>query len=671
MLLLRFCLFVVLLMMSGDVIAQLNTQSVRGVVLDGDSRQTLPGASIVVAGTDPVKGASSDVDGRFIIRDVPTGRIDLIIRMMGYEEQRITNLLITTAKETVLEVALETGIDQLSDVQVEAVQRKEEVRNDMATVSARRISVEETSRMAGGINDPARMVGAFAGVAADPGGNNTIVVRGNSPKGVQWRLEGMEIPNPNHFADDGATGGPINVLNSDMIDDSEFYTGAFSADYGNVSSAVFDMRLRRGNDSKREYTFKVGVLGTDLTAEGPVPGVEGGSYLANYRYSTLALLDGAGIVDYDGVPKYTDAAFNIRIPVKRWGTFSLFGVGGRSSILAKEESAAGDTLFSRVDFGSRMGVIGLTHTSTISGNSFLYTTLSVSGNGSSTDYRESPAPGESDVELRNLGDLAKWTVRGTTTLNTRLNAKHKLRSGLILASDRYRMRVDDWDVEQQRLQRELDRSGSATMAQAFTSWKWRWNEQWSMTSGVHVLYYDLNDQLSVEPRVALRYQHRPNKALTFGAGLHAKPVGLMTQLVQVADAQGELRRPNEGLGFSRAVHAVLGYEHMIATDLRLKAEVYHQYLFATPVENDPRSNYSESNTVEWFTDRALVNEGVGYNNGVELCIEKFFTKGYHFLVTASMSDTRYKPLDGNWYSGRFNLGLVANALGGKEWKLNI
>src|SRR5690606_19602765 len=125
------------------------------------------------------------------------------------------------------------------------------------------------------------------GVAGDPTAGNTIIVRGNSPKGVLWRLEGMEIPNPNHFADDGATGGPINALNSDVIDNSDFYTGAFAAEYGNVTSAVFDMKLRDGNDSKREYTLKVGVLGTDLTAEGPINGVQGGSYLANYRYSSL------------------------------------------------------------------------------------------------------------------------------------------------------------------------------------------------------------------------------------------------------------------------------------------------------------------------------------------------------------------------------------------------
>ncbi|MEZ4738101.1 MAG: TonB-dependent receptor [Flavobacteriales bacterium] len=415
--------------------AQGNVQTVRGTVVDLDTRLPLIGATVIIVGSDPIKGATADLDGRFTITEVPTGRFDLQVRMVGYEPILLSNNLLTSAKELVVDVRMQESITELGEFEVMAPERKGEVRNDMAMVSARTISVEETSRIAGGINDPARMVSAFPGVAGDPAGDNTIVVRGNSPKGVLWRLEGVEIPNPNHFADDGTTGGPINVLNSDMIDDSEFYTGAFGAEYGNVYSAVFDMRLRVGNDRRREYTLKAGVLGTDLTAEGPIPGLEGGSYLANYRYSSLALLDQAGIVDFQGVPKYTDAAFNVKLPLRNAGTFSLFGVGGRSNIHQEDSGPTGDTLFAESDFGSRMGVVGVSHTRTLGANSFLYSTVSMSGNGSSTDHFESAAPGESPLEPFHKDDLAKWTLRATSTVNTRLSANHKLRSGFIISSN--------------------------------------------------------------------------------------------------------------------------------------------------------------------------------------------------------------------------------------------
>lgn len=660
-----------LIALAGGVMAQGNTQTIRGTILDTDTRQPLIGATVMVAGTDPIIGTTTDFDGKFTINNIPTGRVDLQIRMIGFEEQRLANLLLTSAKELVLEVRMQESVAQLKEFEVKAPERKGVIRNDMATLSARKISVEETSRIAGGINDPARMVGTFPGVAGDPSGNNTVVVRGNSPKGVQWRLEGVEIPSPNHFSDDGSTGGPINVLNSDMIDDSEFYTSAFAAEYGNVYSAVFDMRLRDGNDRKREYTLKVGVLGTDLTAEGPIPGTNGGSYLANYRYSTLALLDGAGIVDYGGVPRYTDAAFKVKLPSARVGTLSLYGIGGRSAIVDEDRGVSGDTLFSRADVGSRMGVLGLSHTKTLGDNSFLYTNISLSGNGSGTDYTESQAPGESDPVLRHKDDLSKYTVRLSSTLNTRINAHHKLRSGIIVSSEQFRMYANSYDPDRDRMIVNVDRSGAARTLQAFSSWKWRMDEKWSLTSGVHVLYFDLNKAASVEPRLALRYQARPDRAFTLGTGLHSKTEALMTYLAQDVDGAGNVVRPNEGLGLTRAAHFVAGYEQQLAEDVQLKAEVYYQHLYDLPVENDPTSSFTVNNMSEWFTNKPLVNQGTGYNRGVEVSVEKFFTRGYHYMLTASFSESKYQALDGKWHNSRFNLGPVGNVLAGKEWKLGL
>jgi hypothetical protein len=662
----RFQTIAALALLASPVSAQLVTQTVRGTITDSDTRQPLIGATVLVVGSDPLIGATTDLDGRFTLSNVPVGRIALQVRMLGYEEQNMANLLVNSAKELVLDLRLQESLVKLEEVEISGKKGHGEVRNDMAVLSARTISVEETSRIAGGINDPARMVTVFPGVAGDPTGNNTIIVRGNSPKGVLWRLEGMEIPNPNHFADDGTTGGPINVLNSDVIDNSDFYTGAFAAEYGNVTSAVFDMKLRDGNDRKREYTLKAGVLGTDLTAEGPLPGVAGGSYLANFRYSTLALLDGAGIVDYDGVPQYTDAAFKLKLPAGKAGTFSLFGIGGRSSIKQQDESEEGDTLWARSDYGSRMGVLGLTHTKLLGDNNFLYSTVSVSGNGSGTEYEETDAPGETPLHQ---DDMARWTVRATSTLNTRINANHKLRSGFIVSLDNFRTYARSWDFDAQRMEETLNQDGSSTTLQAFSSWKWRWNDQWSLTSGVHLLHYARNAQSSVEPRAALRYQPSTVRAFTIGAGLHSRTESIMTYFAQDTDAEGRITTPNKDLGLTRAAHFVFGYEQMLAEDVQLKAEAYYQHLYAQPVENVPGSAFWLGNMQEWFTTKDLVNTGTGYNAGVEASIEKFFTRGWHALATASVFESRYRANDGTWYNARFNLGFVGNALVGKEWKV--
>jgi hypothetical protein len=666
---LRSVLPILLYALALQAAAQPYSQTVRGTVQDADTREALVGAVVAVAGSEPRIATTTDIDGRFTLANVPVGRIDVDVRLMGYEEFRLTNQLVNSAKELVLTVRLQQALTQLQAAEVTGKQDRREVRNDMAFLSARSIGVEETSRMAGGINDPARMVTSFPGVAGDPTGDNSIVVRGNSPKGVLWRLEGVEIPSPNHFSDDGSTGGPINVLNSDMIDNSDFYTGAFPAEYGNATSAVFDMRLRDGNDRKREYTLKAGVIGTDLTAEGPLPGTNGGSYLANYRYSTLALLDQAGIVDYQGVPRYTDAAFKLKLPAGKAGTFALFGVGGRSSILQEERSTEGDTLFSRGDFGSRMGVIGLDHTRLIGDKSFLYTVLSLSGNGSSTDYAETDLPAELPLEPRHVDDLGHWTWRFSTTLNTRLNAAHKLRTGVIVSLDRFRMLTDDWNIERQRMERQLDDRGQAASTQAFVSWMWRWNQRWSLTAGTHFLHFGLDGANSVEPRLGLRFQSSPVQAFTLGAGLHSRMESILTYLAQATDSLGRTTRPNDDLGLTRAVHAVAGYERMLAEDVQLKVEAYYQYLFDQPVEDDASSSFWLGNMDGWFTTRTLVNKGTGRNLGVELSAEKFFTHGWHALATLSLGRAEYKALDGVWRHARFDHGTVGNVLAEKEWKL--
>src|SRR5690606_35080183 len=226
----------VLTLTAFDVASQEIRQTVRGRIIDEDSRTPLPGANVRVLDSEQLLGASTDADGNFRIENVPTGRVTLLISFIGYEDRVVPNLLGTAAKETVIEVALKESLVVMEDVVVTANQDKSALTNEMALTSARTFTVEETKRYAGSFNDPARMVSAFAGVDSDPSGNNFIIVRGNSPKGIQWRLEGIDIPNPNHFSDEGATGGPINALNSAMLSDAEFYTGAFPAEFGNALS---------------------------------------------------------------------------------------------------------------------------------------------------------------------------------------------------------------------------------------------------------------------------------------------------------------------------------------------------------------------------------------------------------------------------------------------------
>lgn len=377
--------FVFFLSLLSQAQAQNLTQTIRGRIIDRESQSPIVGASVAIITTNPLKGTLSDLDGNFRIEKVPVGRHSLKVNYIGYEEQVLSELLLGSGKELVLAIGITETFREMEEVVVRARQEKGQPLNEMATLSARSISVEETKRYAASVNDPARAALNYAGVASVDDGGNEIVVRGNSPKGVLWRMEGIEIPNPSHFGQEGASGGGVSILSVNMLDNSDFYTGAFPAEYGNALSGIFDMKLRKGNNEKREYAFQAGVLGVDFAAEGPFKEGGKGSYLFNYRYSTLAILNKIGVkVAGDAAPDFQDLAFKLNLPTAKAGTFSIWGIGGYSAQVAEAERDITKWVekSDRFDDVFRAGMVasGLSHVYFVNPNAYLETVLSLSGN---------------------------------------------------------------------------------------------------------------------------------------------------------------------------------------------------------------------------------------------------------------------------------------------------
>ena len=278
-------LFIISLLISFEVSAQL-TQSVRGSVVDEASLAPLPGVKIIVLDSTQTLGAISDFDGSFTITKVPIGRLSIQVTFFGYETKTLTNLDLTGGKELILNIQLSEKLTVAEEVVITG-RKKGEVANEMAAVSARSFSIEASQRYAGSVNDVARMAQSFAGVQGNDDSRNDIIVRGNSPIGVLYRYEGVDIPNPNHFALLGTAGGPVSILNNNVLANSDFFTGAFPAEYGNAMAAVFDLKMRNGNDEKHEFLGQIGINGLEVMAEGPLSKNKKSSYLFSYRYSTL------------------------------------------------------------------------------------------------------------------------------------------------------------------------------------------------------------------------------------------------------------------------------------------------------------------------------------------------------------------------------------------------
>lgn len=685
--------FILVLLLGGRTFAQeatplpAQTQTIRGRVVDAESRYPVYLAQVAIQGSLPSIAAETDEEGRFTLASVPIGRQTLAVAAMGYERYTSAPLILVSGKELVVEIELRPSISELKDVVVKAgAADKERLNNEMTVMSARAFDSELAARFAGSRNDPARMATNFAGVSGANDGRNDIIIRGNSPIGLLWRLEGIDIPSPNHFNSFGSTGGPVSMLNNNVLSKSDFITSAFPAMYGNALSGVFDLSLRNGNDAKHEFIGQIGFNGFELGAEGPINKATHSSYLINYRYSTLEAFDRIGLEFGTGgaVPKYQDLSFKLNLPTRKSGLFAVFGFGGNSSI---------DLLGSETDFAeanendlfgnetqdifntSRSGVVGLSHTWFFNDRTSYKLTLAASQQRDRTDVDSLTWSAGSDITLVDRDEVFNTENRQNAlnahlVVRSKINARNTVNVGAI--ANRYDVSFfkrfytqlqtgDRWDTLQ-------NGAGTYALLQAYATWKHQFDERLSGTLGVHGQYHDLSGAGNVGPRFGVSWRATDHTTWSAAYGLHAQTQIPTSYFVTNADGSPTNART---LDFTRSHHGVVGVQRKFGSNWSLKSEAYLQWLFDVPVERTP-SSFSALNVGADFAtpdEGDLMNTGTGRNYGTELTLERTFDKGYYALLTASVFKSEYSGSDGVQRNTVFDGGYVLNGLVGYEWKV--
>jgi hypothetical protein len=650
--------------------AQTPVQAVRGRVVDAETRLGLPGANVVVLNSDPLLGATTGDDGTYKIPDVPVGRHTIRVTYVGYKPVVIPEILVSSGKESIINAELEELAVTAGEVEIRATYDKDKPINAMAMVSARSFSVEESRRYAGSVDDPLRAVSNFAGVASNAGVNsNQIMIRGNSPKGLLWKVEGVDIPNPNHFAFVGTSGGGFTIFSSQVLTNSDFFTAAFPAQYGNAISGVFDMRFRNGNNARHEYGIQLGLQGLDVAAEGPFTKKHSSSYLFNYRYSVLGFLKYIDPSLKNSLPEFQDLSFKLNFPAGKAGTFSLLGIGGISGIRSVPEQDTADwkTLAdrSKSNMNNKMGAAALIHQIYLSRTTSLRTSVSATYNDIEYDENLMVAPDSlrpvDSVKHRN------YRVTGAVALNNKFGTRYTLRSGIAYSQMFYNIEMHSVNPFTGLFGQVNKGEGNTGMVQAFSEAKTDLSNNFCLTTGLYFQYFLLNGHYAVEPRIAGSWQVTKRHALSFGYGMHSQAEDIGIYLAEVPLENGAMAQPNRNLNLSRAHHFVLGYDFSIRADMRFKAEGYYQYLYGIPVM--PGNFYSLINSTGGYFNDTLVNKGNGRNIGLDLTFEKFLTKQYYYLATVSLFDSRYKGGDRIVRNTRFNSNYVVNLLGGKEWTI--
>lgn len=673
------CLFL-FLFFSLSFSAQI-TQVIKGTVLDKQTQSPLPGAIVQLLNSESPIGSSTNDKGEFKLQNVPIGRWQIKIYMLGYKEKFIT-VVLNAGKESVSIIELEESVVQGEEVVVTAEQDKTVTNNKMNTVSSRLFSAEEAARYAGSRNDPARMAANFAGVSGANDSRNDIIIRGNSPMGVLWRLNGLDIPNPNHFGNSGSTGGPISILNNNTLDNSDFMSGAFAADYGNATAGVFDLRMRKGNNEKFEFLGQVGFNGFELGAEGPLNKKKNASFLVDYRYSTLSVFKALNI-DFgtgDAVPQYQDLTFKTDVQTEKAGKFSFWGIGGLSYVaLLESDKKAGKDLYGYSSrdtyFRSNVGASGISHTYLFKNNAYIKTNLGVSGsyNNIIADRIDTSfhTPKNLKPEYRQTTQTIHYV--GNTTYNKKFNSRDFVNTGLYvdLFSTLFVDSVDDYfGVNTFRTLR--DYKGNSGLLRAFTQWQHKFTDDLLLNVGISDQYFLLNGSNAIEPRMGLKYSISRKQSFSFGGGMHSQMQPAYIYFASETLPSGERNETNTGLDFTRAVHGVMAYDVNFGSSFRIKTELYYQYIYNAPVK-DTASYFSALNLGADFNSpnvTHLVSKGEGTNYGLEITLEKFYSKGWYCLATGSFFQSLYKGSDGVERNTAFNGNYVTNFLAGKEFKIN-
>ena len=650
--------------------AQNNTQTIRGNITDKLSQSPLIGAAIQL--TTLKMGSISDSIGNYSLTAIPPDRYEIKISYFGYKTLIIPNVIVTSGKEVILDIALEEDFKQLNEVVVKGENKGASI-NKLATVSARTFSMEEVNRYAGGRSDPARLAANFAGVSAPDDSRNDIVIRGNSPVGVLWRIDGMNVTNPNHFASVGTTGGAVSAINTNLLKNSDFFTSAFPSEYGNATSGVFDLGFRNGNNRKRETTLQAGVItGLELTTEGPFSKKSDASYLVGYRYSLAGIAQAVGIdIGTTATPTYQDLSFKLNSGNTKFGKFSMFGILATSTINISGGSSS--TLYgngNQVDFSSKIGIGGINHFKQLNSKSFISSTIGI--NYSATNQTGYDFDHMTDsIFTREVSKVAKTTYFLSSNYNLKINSRLFFKAGvqdeLINLDLYYKTKANIFEPEKQI----WDYQSSTNLVQAFAHLKYAISSKLTLNTGVHSQYFFLNKATSIEPRVGLVYNATRKSSFNLGYGLHSQMQPINVYFLQSADLNGNILYNNKNLDFTKSHHFVLGYNLQPFADWRIKTEVYYQSIYNVPVTSYSNS-YSMLNTGSTFktdlTD-SLINTGTGSNYGLELTVEKFFSKGYYGLVTASIYNSSYTGSDGVERNTAFNGKYVYNILAGKEWKI--
>jgi hypothetical protein len=642
-------------------------QTVRGTIKESFTERSIDSVVVTLL-SENVKymETTSDAKGNFVFTNVEIGSYDIQFNHPNYTPFIQPAITVTVSKETVLNSVMENSAKTLDEVEVTFTKERGIPNNEMANSSVFSIEPTDARRIAGGLDDPIRVAGTLPGVTASSSFSaNFVSIRGNSPRSLKYQMEGVELPNPTHFARIGGSGGTFTIFSMQLMDKSDFYTGAFSSQYGDALGGVFDVKFKKGNSQQHEMTFQIGSLGVDLGSEGPLSKKNNSSYVVNYRYATVGL----GRIGNPSSPTYQDFSFNLDIPLAQSkAKLQFFGIAGTSdrTRAALKDSADWKESLDRTTLylASTTVSVGGVYKKFVGTKSVFKATIvgSYSKQSDNKDYIQN----DFSIINQKINEYTSIPITGALSFKHKFGMRHSNITGLSYNTTAHDWRAEKYSFNQNRQLILMDGSGRSNLFQAFTQSKISLTDKFEILAGVHFLHYDVTNQYTIEPRVSLNYQLNSKHSLSISSGMHSQVENYATYLYEQTNSLGETVFPNKNLGLAKAIHYIIGYKGKVFTNHRLRIEAYYQQLYNVPVDS---FSFSTINLEELSDLRALTNGGSGQNYGIDVGFERYTDNGLYYIFNASFWRSYYTGGDGiqrsSAFDNKFNLRFIV----GKEYKL--
>jgi len=633
-----------------------------GLVRDQTSHQPLVGVNVLVVGTE--RGAASDENGTFRIRSVQPGTYSLRASLVGYKTLIKTDVVVTSGHRTQVVVEMAETILSLDEVTVRAEYFAKP--QELAT-SAHALSYEEVRRSPGGAGDVSRVVLSLPGVVSSSDLRNDLIVRGGSPAENLTLVDNVEIPNINHFATQGASGGPIGMVVTKVIRDVRFVTGGFPAKHGDRLSSVMEIDLREGSREKLEGSFDVNAALAGFIGEGPLGGK--GSWLLTLRKSYLDLL--INNFHFSGitvVPNFYDLQSKVVYDLDERNKFTFLVLGGIDDVkfsgVEKQNYGANPDLsgIDKLKNNQYQYVMGGTWKRLWESRGYSFFTLSHNLNYYLTDIDDSLG----NKTYKNASTEAEYSAKLDASFILTRDGQLSFGTGgkLVEIHHEIFLKADTsrW-ADRARGTGIFPSLNYDKSIHSYKLWAYIQYTQWlfgrvTLTPGVRVDYFDYVDRgFTISPRLAMRYYLTDRTSLNASYGIYFQTPAYIWL---TTDERNRHLKP------LRADHYIIGLEHLIQDDLRFTLDLYRK-----EYEQYPVSGYIPSYilvnggaSAGAFIAGDLRSVGTGYATGAELFLQKKLTENYYGTLSYAYSTTRFKALDGIERPGTFDYRHVFTIIAG-------